>query len=175
VAGPVGRTASPRSICAEDFLLDLVGGIQKGLKRRKMEIAHLKASLAAWDGLAAHLPGTGKARSGRTVAKVPKVSGSLGSGTGVDGLQAHPTLAAVRLVQSAGVPEVTRRMDGAFTEGELLINLRAEGDPVKLAATVTKALADAVAKQPGLAVEISQMEHFRPGQPKPTHRVGLVE
>ncbi len=46
VAGPVGRTASPRSFCSENFLLGLVCEIQKGLKRRKMEIAHLKVSLA---------------------------------------------------------------------------------------------------------------------------------
>ncbi len=77
-------------------------------------------------------------------------------------------------MHSAGVPEVTRRMDAAFTDGEMLINLRAEGDPVKLAAAVTKALADAVVQQPGMTVEISQMQHFRPGQPKPTHRVGGV-
>ncbi len=61
-------------------------------------------------------------------------------------------------------------MQATITDGEMLINLRAEGDPVKLAATVTKALAG----QPGLAVEISQMEHFRLGQPKPPHRVAGV-
>jgi hypothetical protein len=65
-------------------------------------------------------------------------------------------------------------MAGAFTEGELLINLRAEGDPDVLAASGMTALVKVVETTSGLSLEQVHLEHFRPGQPKPTHRVGQV-
>jgi hypothetical protein len=81
-------------------------------------------------------------------------------------------LAAVQLVHSWGAGGDAAH--GDFTEGELLINLRAEGDPEVLAASVMKALVKVAEASPGLTLEQVHLEHFRPGQPKPTHRVAKV-
>ena len=84
------------------------------------------------------------------------------------------SIGAVQLVRSAGQAESTRQMHGDFTVGELLVNLRAEGDPDRLASSVCKAIASTAEKVSGLKLNGVRLEHFRPGQPKPTHRVSTV-
>ena len=115
----------------DEWLLKLVEMIQKNLKRRKIEVAHLKASLA------------GNERD----------------------------LTAVQLTHSANAPELTRSSAIAFGGGDLLINLRAEGDPDILLATVFGAVTSCLEKEPAVKMGHLHSEHFRPGQPVPTHRV----
>ena len=50
------------------------------------------------------------------------------------------------------------------------MNLRAEGDPARLAAAVDDAVLAAGDAQ-SLVVTTTHAEHFRPGQPQPTHRL----
>lgn len=129
--GKAAVTAHAAGFDRSEWLLKLVETIQRSLKRRKIEIAHLKASLAGSDR----------------------------------------DLTAVQLTRSDAAPELTRATDQRFNWGELLINLRAEGDPDVLLAAVLKAGRACLEKVPALHMSHLRSEHFRPGQPVPTHRV----
>jgi len=69
--------------------------------------------------------------------------------------------------------ELSHTLDGELSRGELIVNLRAEGDPARLAAVVDAATLDA-ADGHSLVVSPVHSEHFRPGQPNPTHRLTSV-
>ena len=55
--------------------------------------------------------------------------------------------------------------------GELIINLRAEGDPELLSETVTRAVREAAGREDKLEVTFEHSEHFRPAKPVPTYRM----
>jgi G3E family GTPase len=65
------------------------------------------------------------------------------------------------------------RLEAALDAGELIINLRAEGDPDVLRREAVAALT-AQAASAGLAVTVEHIEHFRPGRPVPTQRVVMA-
>ena len=77
-------------------------------------------------------------------------------------------VAIINLVRNDFVPELSADLDGLVESGQLIINLRAEGDPETLRAAVDTALAQAPAD---LTATLDHHEHFRPGKPEPTHRV----
>ncbi len=76
-------------------------------------------------------------------------------------------MAVVNQVLSGEDPSLSREMEGEILEGELLVNLRAEGDANDLKAIVREVL-DA----PG-PVSLTWLDEaaFQPGEPKPTHRL----
>ena len=57
--------------------------------------------------------------------------------------------------------------------GELIVNLRAEGDPELLAESTRAALQHVQENTAGLAIELEHEESFRPAPPTPTHRDGV--
>jgi len=77
-------------------------------------------------------------------------------------------VAMINLVRNDFVPELSADLDGPIESGQLIINLRAEGDPELLRQTVEKAVTNAPAS---LTAKLDHLEHFRPGKPEPTHRV----
>ena len=77
-------------------------------------------------------------------------------------------VAIINLVRNDFVPELSADLDAPIESGQLIINLRAEGDPETLRTAVEAALATAPAE---LAATLDHLEHFRPGKPEPTHRV----
>ncbi len=77
-------------------------------------------------------------------------------------------VAIINLVRNDFVPELSADLDAPIESGQLIINLRAEGDPETLHAAVQSALA---AAPTNLAATLDHLEHFRPGKPEPTHRV----
>jgi Ni2+-binding GTPase involved in maturation of urease and hydrogenase len=79
-------------------------------------------------------------------------------------------LAVLNLVRTEGRAEAPHRLDGDLTDGELIVNLRAEGDPEGLQAVAHNALMN-TAREAGVAAAIEHSEHFRPGRPVPTHRM----
>lgn len=79
-------------------------------------------------------------------------------------------IAAVSLVRSDYVPELSLTLDGPATEGQIILNLRAEADPAGLQAAVTAATQALPGRHPGLHARLEHAEHFRPGRPTPTHR-----
>lgn len=79
-------------------------------------------------------------------------------------------LAAINLVRNDFVPELSLRLEYPVESGQLILNLRAEAAPELLAEGVREALLAAAAAFPGLSATLEDLEHFRPGQPNPTHR-----
>lgn len=79
-------------------------------------------------------------------------------------------LAVLNIVRSDGRRESMHRLAEPLTEGELIVNLRAEADPEPLHCLVTRSLAE-VARETGVSIDVQHSEHFRPGRPQPTHRM----
>ena len=77
-------------------------------------------------------------------------------------------VAIINLVRNDFVPELSADLDETIRSGQLIINLRAEGDPDALRAAVEKAIGNTPA---GLTATLDHLEHFKPGKPEPTHRV----
>ena len=82
-------------------------------------------------------------------------------------------LAVLNIVRTDTKAELPHRLAENLTEGELIVNLRAEGDPEELKSMAMAGLYD-VASELGIAVAPVHVEHFRPGRPQPTHRIATV-
>jgi G3E family GTPase len=82
-------------------------------------------------------------------------------------------LCVVNAVSTDAPPVNPFRLQDVVDAGELIINLRAEGDPDVLLREATGALSAQAAKA-GLALTVEHIEHFRPGRPVPTHRVVMA-
>jgi G3E family GTPase len=82
-------------------------------------------------------------------------------------------LAVVNLVRTEGRAESMHRLEDDLTDGELILNLRAEGDPDTLQFTATAGLEEA-ARELGCVATVVHSEHFRPGRPQPTHRMAAL-
>jgi Ni2+-binding GTPase involved in maturation of urease and hydrogenase len=82
-------------------------------------------------------------------------------------------LAVLNLVRTDGRSESVHRLAEEITEGELIVNLRAEGDPAQLNAIAVAAL-ESTARQRGVSLQVEHSEHFRPGRPEPTHRMAAL-
>jgi G3E family GTPase len=80
-------------------------------------------------------------------------------------------LAAINLVRGDSEPELSHHLYEELEDGELLLNIRAEVDPDTLEASAKAALQKVIAEESGLSFRIEHLEHFRPGMPKPTHRI----
>jgi G3E family GTPase len=126
---------------ANAWLMAVAGGIAKRLRKRGIEVAHLKLSLTH-----------GQAVEGE--AAVDRSQGEAGMlETGALGRTTSPRsggMAAVHWVRSDIEPELTRKMERPWTGGRLLINLRAEADPDVLAADTFAVLADQLEDMRGL-------------------------
>ena len=81
-------------------------------------------------------------------------------------------LGVLNLVRTDGRAESPHRLAEEVDEGELILNLRAEGDPEQLRAVAMAGL-EATAREAGVAATVEHSEHFRPGRPEPTHRMAM--
>jgi G3E family GTPase len=79
-------------------------------------------------------------------------------------------LAVLNLVRTDASSELPHRLQEPLTDGELIVNLRAEGDPESLKTMALAGLAAAAAPA-GVNAKVEHIEHFRPGRPEPTHRM----
>lgn len=79
-------------------------------------------------------------------------------------------LAVLNLVRTDSRSESVHRLADDVTGGDLIVNLRAEGDPDELKALAVAGL-DRAAQEMGVATTVEHIEHFRPGRPEPTHRM----
>jgi G3E family GTPase len=79
-------------------------------------------------------------------------------------------LAVVQTTRTDAAPEASYTFDESIESGELIVNLRAEGDPDVLQAVTRDALASR-AERAGLSITVTHEEHFRPSRPVPTHRL----
>lgn len=80
-------------------------------------------------------------------------------------------VAAANLVRTDHQPELSHRLVDPVDGGEILLNMRCEADPDQLDAATREALNAVLRDQFGLDFHESHREHFRPGQPVPTHRM----
>jgi Ni2+-binding GTPase involved in maturation of urease and hydrogenase len=79
-------------------------------------------------------------------------------------------LGTLNLVSAGREAELARAFRRAINGGELIVNLRAEGPPEVLREAVESGLAASAAAS-GAQARVTQLEHFRPGRPTPTHRL----
>ena len=82
-------------------------------------------------------------------------------------------ISVVNLTRGGAPPEVGFALDAMAEAGELTLNLRAEGDPVRLEAVVRTSL-DAEVRIHDGRVRVQQLETFRPARPVPTHRLAAL-
>jgi hypothetical protein len=80
-------------------------------------------------------------------------------------------LAVVNVVRNDLVPELAQNLQDSFAGGELTINMRAEAAPEMLRDTVKGAVEKCAQAHAYLTVQWEHLECFRPGKPRPTHRV----
>jgi Ni2+-binding GTPase involved in maturation of urease and hydrogenase len=80
-----------------------------------------------------------------------------------------PDIGAVSLARNQDQPEATHSLVGSVGEGRLVVNLRAEADPQILKEIVAESLHELAP----VTARIEHVEAFRPGRPKPTHRVAV--
>ena len=81
-------------------------------------------------------------------------------------------LASINLVRSDYIPELGMELQDPTIGGQLVINLRAEGEPDLLAKAFTDSLEHVTGKFSALTASLEHTEYFRPGKPTPTHRDG---
>jgi Ni2+-binding GTPase involved in maturation of urease and hydrogenase len=79
-------------------------------------------------------------------------------------------LAVLNQTRNEASAELSHELTDPVSVGELILNLRAEGDPDRLSALARWAL-DQASAEAGLQCRIDHEEHFRPGQPNPTWRL----
>lgn len=83
-------------------------------------------------------------------------------------------IAALNLVGSDRQPELSHALQDGLMSGELIMNLRAEGDPELLRSAALDSLS-AVTSRQAVRSEPVHMEHFRPARPSPTHRMATMQ
>ena len=98
-----------------------------------------------------------------TNSEIAHLKMTLSPDTGLDG-----NVAIINLVRNDFVPELSSDLDTPIESGQLIINLRAEGDPDSLRSAVETAVANV---PENLIAKLDHLEHFRPGKPDPTHRI----
>jgi Ni2+-binding GTPase involved in maturation of urease and hydrogenase len=79
-------------------------------------------------------------------------------------------IAVLNLVRTDGRAELSHTLKDEVGAGDLIVNLRAEGDPDVLRAAAGEALAS-VARESNVQVTVDHEEAFRPGKPNPTYRM----
>jgi G3E family GTPase len=79
-------------------------------------------------------------------------------------------IAALNLVAGDREAELSHALQDVLTSGELILNLRAEGDPQVLSSVVLDLLND-LDLQYCIIPTVEHMEHFRPARPVPTYRM----
>jgi G3E family GTPase len=82
--------------------------------------------------------------------------------------EAGGLLSVVSLVRTDAEPDLRESLLDRVSGGTLVVNLRAEGDPERLKASVERAIASL---GDGIRADVEHLECFRPARPQPTHRM----
>ena len=85
----------------------------------------------------------------------------------LDARDGSGTLSVVSLVGSDREPDLRESLLDRIDAGELVVNLRAETDPVRLEAVLRETLG----ALDGVEARVEHLEQLRPGRPVPTHRM----
>jgi Ni2+-binding GTPase involved in maturation of urease and hydrogenase len=84
-------------------------------------------------------------------------------------------VAALSVVRSDIIPELTLKLEEPVTSSQLVVNCRAEADPMNLKSALEDGLAALRKAFPTAEFRLDHIEHFRPGRPQPTHRLTTPE
>jgi Ni2+-binding GTPase involved in maturation of urease and hydrogenase len=84
-------------------------------------------------------------------------------------------IAALSVVRSGLVAELTLRLEEPVSAGELIVNCRAEAAPEDLRGALDKGVLKMRKLYPRGEFKLEHAEQFRPGRPNPTHRLTSVE
>lgn len=85
-------------------------------------------------------------------------------------LASGDTLAAMQLVSTDGVAEISSAFDAPITQGEVAVNLRAEAEPALLEDVVRGLASTADYGMVPWRLDLRRLDAFRPSPPVPTHR-----
>ncbi len=77
-------------------------------------------------------------------------------------------IAAINLVRSDFVPELSLRLEAPIESAQIILNCRAEAAPEDIRDALNEAVA--AIQNGGISAKIEHLEFFRPGKPEPTHR-----
>ena len=77
-------------------------------------------------------------------------------------------VAAINLVRSDFVPELSLRLEEPVDSAQVIVNCRAECSPDSIRDALNGAVA--AIQRDGITAKIEHLEFFRPGKPEPTHR-----
>lgn len=78
-------------------------------------------------------------------------------------------LAVVSLVGNAWRPEFSQELSDPLDRGQIIVNLRAEGDPETLHDVLVACIEDAA--NASVRLDLDHIERFRPAEPKPIYRM----
>ena len=84
-------------------------------------------------------------------------------------------IAALSLVRSDVVPELSLKLDAPVRAGQLIVNCRAETSPEELRRALEHGVAALGRQFAELRARLEHVEQFRPGRPQPTHRLDRLE
>jgi Ni2+-binding GTPase involved in maturation of urease and hydrogenase len=84
-------------------------------------------------------------------------------------------VAALSVVRSDIIPELTLRLEEPVSSGQIVVNCRAEADPATLKNALERGLESLKKQFPEADFRLDHLEHFRPGRPQPTHRLNTPE
>ena len=77
-------------------------------------------------------------------------------------------VAAINLVRSDFVPELSLRLEEPIDSAQVILNCRAEASPEAIRDALNEAVA--AIQRDGVTAKVEHLEFFRPGKPEPTHR-----
>ena len=135
-------------------------------------------ALLGWVNLTAGVTGTGVFDGNEFVAKLMTDLHAKLSAQGIEVAHLKVTfapfedandLAVMNLTCTGGTPEASHELQEPLESGELILNLRAEGDPEYLKTAAVETLTE-TATAGGQTADVEHVEAFRPGRPVPTHR-----
>ena len=78
-------------------------------------------------------------------------------------------LAVVSLVGNAWRPEFSQSLSDPLDRGQIIVNLRAEGDPEQLHQTLVDSIEQTQSEK--VRLDLDHIERFRPAEPKPIYRM----
>lgn len=81
-------------------------------------------------------------------------------------------IGVINLVRGDAEPYLAHSLRAGLNAGELILNLRAEGDPDLLHDALTAALGSIATDRHKLSITFEHAERFRPSKPVPTYRMG---
>lgn len=174
----VMRISARRGDGVESWLDRVIGSESGG--RESMDIDYDVyadgEALLGWLNASATLTGTEFDGNALLQHLVSDIGGRV-SGAGIEIAHLKATLApsagldlaVANLVREDANSELSHQLSDPLDRGDLIVNLRAEGDPETLRDEVLDAVA-AAANRWGIQAEIQHAEAFRPSRPNPTHR-----